>query len=167
MRLNSDGLTAIALLLLCGGFWGATYLVPDMGFQTLGAVVWPRIVLAALTVMSLAYLFGALRPGYVADAAPDDAAGHGPGVYGWFRHHRNPLLAFALYFLFLATMPYLGMLLGGILFVFLTLTVIGDRSPRALAMHGLVAVAMIGAMWGVFTFALRVMLPPGEILPGF
>ncbi len=56
------------------------------------------------------------------------------------------------------------MLLAGIAFVFLTLTAVGTRDPRSLALHVAVAVGAVGLMWGIFTFALGVILPEGEIL---
>ena len=54
--------------------------------------------------------------------------------------------------------------IGGVLFVFLALTVMGERTPRAIAIHLVVALATIGVMWAIFTFGLRVILPEGEIL---
>jgi len=86
---------------------------------------------------------------------------------GWARRYRNPAICFGLFFLFLASLPYLGMLIGGTLFVFLALTCLGGHSPRALAAHAAIAAATIGGMWAIFTFALRVFLPPGVILPSF
>lgn len=163
MRISQDTVTAIVLLLLCGGFWAATYQVPDMGYQTMGSVVWPRIILAVLAIMSLIYLVTSLRTG--PDQRAEQDAGRKSGIVGWFRHHRNPIICFALFFLFLVTLPLLGMLLGGVAFVFLLLTILGDRSPRAIVLHAAIAIAMVGAMWSVFTFALRVILPAGAILP--
>ena len=66
--------------------------------------------------------------------------------------------------LFLAPLDYLGMLIGGILFVFLLLNLLGGWRPKQLAIHGAIAVSTMGAMWAVFTFGLRVILPEGEIL---
>ncbi len=36
--------------------------------------------------------------------------------------------------------------------------------PAKCAIHGAIAAATMGAMWAVFTFGLRVILPEGEIL---
>jgi hypothetical protein len=55
------------------------------------------------------------------------------------------------------------MLIGGVLFVFLTLTALGERSPRAHAIHAAISFISIAFMWSVFTFGLRVILPQGEI----
>jgi predicted membrane-bound spermidine synthase len=69
-----------------------------------------------------------------------------------------------LFLAFLLTIDFLGMLLGGIVFVFLALSVLGERTPKQLTIHALVAVISVGAMWAIFTFALRVILPEGTIL---
>jgi predicted membrane-bound spermidine synthase len=69
-----------------------------------------------------------------------------------------------MYGLFLITLPYLGMLIGSTLFVFLLLNLLGGWNPGRVAVHGVIAVSAMGAMWAVFTFGLRVILPEGEIL---
>jgi hypothetical protein len=56
------------------------------------------------------------------------------------------------------------MLLGGILFVFGLLTLLGGFSPKLIFKHLVISILSIGFMWMVFTFGLRVMLPEGEIL---
>ena len=56
------------------------------------------------------------------------------------------------------------MLIGGVLFVFLALSVLGEWSRRAVAIHAAIALISITGMWAIFTFGLRVMLPAGEIL---
>ena len=66
---------------------------------------------------------------------------------------------------FLVTLPLLGMLLGGVLFVFFTLTLLGPREVRAVPRHAAISLGAVGVMWAVFTFALRVFLPAGEVLP--
>jgi hypothetical protein len=33
-------------------------------------------------------------------------------------------------------------------------------------MHAIIAIVSVGAMWALFTFGLRVLLPRGEIFPG-
>ena len=56
--------------------------------------------------------------------------------------------------------------IGGSLLVFLLMTVLGGAAPRQLVLHAVIAVLSVGAMWSVFTFGLRVLLPRGEIMPG-
>ena len=69
-----------------------------------------------------------------------------------------------MFMLFLSTLDYLGMLIGGILFVFGLLTLLGGFSHKLIVKHLLVSILSIGFMWMVFTFGLRVILPEGEIL---
>lgn len=161
--LNRDTVVAIVLLLLCGAFWQAADRIPDMGYATIGSDVWPRIVIVAMSVMSLIYLAGAVAGRYAGDGERRE---NEPGLAGWFAHYRNPIYCFVLFFLFLLTLPWLGMLLGGILFVFVALTVLGEKTVPWLLIHLGVAVVMVGAMWALFTFGLHVILPPGELVNG-
>ncbi len=156
-RINRDVIVALGLLVLCGVFFRATFDIRDMGYATIGAAVWPRMILLVLVVLSLIYLFQSLR-------RPAEAAAAGPGVKEWLWRHRNVLWCYALFALFLITLPWLGMLIGGILFVFGALTAMGERTLRAHLMHAVISVTTIGIMWAIFTFALRVILPEGEIL---
>lgn len=158
-RYNRDVYVAIVLLLLWGVFFGATFYVEDLGYQTLGSEVWPRIILVVLLALLLGYLFQSLRRG------GDPETKSGGGIGGWLRRYRNALWIYALFFLFLITLPWLGMLIGGILFVFLTLTALGEHTPRAHLVHAMVAVGTMGAMWALFTFGLQVILPRGVLLP--
>ena len=155
-RLNRDTYVALFLLFACGVFFWATLQVEDMGYGTIGSEVWPQLILAVLFALTLGYLFQSLRK------QQEQPLFEG-GVRGFLRRYRNALWCYALFFLFLITLPWLGMLLGGILFVFLALTVLGERTPRAVGIHALIAVGSITAMWAIFTFGLRVILPEGEV----
>jgi hypothetical protein len=154
--LNRDSVCAIVILLAGGVFFWATFQIPDMQYESLGSDVWPRIILVLLFGLTLGYLFQSLKLG-------PDAAGEGGGLKGWLGRYRNALWCYALFFLFLVTLDYLGMLIGGVLFVFLTLTALGERSLRAHAIHAAIAIIAIAFMWSVFTFGLKVILPQGEI----
>ena len=74
---------------------------------------------------------------------------------------------FALFLVYLLSMPYLGMLIGGLAFVFLLLNALGGWQPKQLVLHAIIALVTVGGMWSLFTFGLRVILPPGEILGYF
>jgi len=153
--INRDVVVAIGLMLLCGVCFAATFQIRDMGYATIGAEVWPRLVLLILALLTLVYLGQSLRR-----PAPE---GGGAGLTGWLGRYKNALWCYALFALFLLTLPWLGMLIGGILFVFAALTVMGERTLRAHLTHATIAIGTIGLMWAIFTFGLRVILPEGEI----
>lgn len=154
---SRDVVVALALLVLCGAFLVATFDIRDPGYATIGAAVWPRLILLVLVVLTLIYLFQSLRR---SPAATVGAGERRP----WFARYRNALWCYALFFLFLVTLPFLGMLMGGVLFVYLALAVMGERTLRAHLVHAAIAAGTIGAMWAIFTYWLRVVLPQGELL---
>lgn len=158
-RINRDVVIAVVLVVFTAVFYGATYGIRKTVYGTVGSEVWPRAILIALGTLSLIYLINSWRERHEAEGERK-----GGGLTGWFSTYRNALLCFGMYALFLATLDYLGMLIGGILFVFLLLNLLGGWNPRRLAIHGAIAVSTMGAMWAVFTFGLRVFLPEGEIL---
>lgn len=151
-------IVAIFLLALCGVFFWASEQIMSMGYdETIGAEVWPQFILVGLLVLTVIYLIQSLR-------LPAREGGEGGGLKGWVYRYRNPLWCYALFFIFLITLPWLGMLIGASLFVFATLTVLGERTLRSHAIHAVIAVVSISVMWAIFTFGLRVFLPEGEIL---
>jgi len=155
-RVNTDTVCAIVILAAGGIFFWATFNIQKMDYRSLGAEVWPRIVLVLLFALTFAYLFQSLKQG------PDEES-EGGGVMGWIVRYQNALWCYALFAGFLFTLNYLGMLIGGTLFVFLTLTALGERTLRAHAVHAAVAFISIAFMWSVFTYGLNVILPQGEI----
>jgi len=160
--INRESVIALGLLVFTATMWTVSYDIPNPGYQTMGSEVWPRIVLAGLGVLSLVYLVGSFTGRFV---EPDiERKARKRGGAAWYRNYRNPIWCFFLFAVFLATMPLFGMLIGGILFVFVTLSVIGKNTLRDIAIHAAIAVVMVGAMWAIFTFALGVILPEGEIL---
>ena len=165
-RLNRDVYIAILLLVLCGVFFWASFDIREPDYGTLPPSAWPRVILAVLTLLSLIYLFQSLRRG--PDTAEEDDEEPAPkGLGGWLAKWRNVLWCFLLFFAYLASLPVLGMLIGGVLFVFLLLNVLGGWEVRRLAFHATVAVIAIGSMWSLFTFGLGVILPPGIIFSPF
>jgi len=109
-----------------------------------------------LFALSFAYLFQSLKQ-------VRDEKSEGGGVIGWIGRYQNALWCYGLFAAFLLTLDYLGMLIGGTLFVFLMLTALGERTLRAHAMHAAIAIISIASMWSIFTYGLRVILPQGEI----
>jgi hypothetical protein len=155
-RVNTDTVCAIVILVAGGVFFRETFYIQAMDYRSLGADVWPRVILVLLFVLTFAYLFQSLKQG-------PDKKGEGGGVMGWIGRYQNALWCYALFAGFLLTLGYLGMLIGGTLFVFLTLTAVGEHTLRAHAVHAAVAIISIAFMWSIFTYGLKVILPQGEI----
>ena len=157
-RLNRDAYVAIVLLLLCGVFFAASFDIREIDYGILMPAAWPRAILIALSVLSIVYLVQSLRRG-----APEEAT-EPVTLRGLVSKYRNPLWCYGLFLLFLLTLDYLGMLIGGVMFVFCLLTAIGGATKRNLVVHAIIAVVMVGAMWALFTYALGVIFPQGEII---
>jgi putative tricarboxylic transport membrane protein len=154
--LNRDSVVAAVLLLASAVLFWDTFQWRHSPYATMASSVWPRFVLV---------VFGCLCALYFVRSLTVSASGPARmGLAGWFAHYRNPLWCYALFFLFLILMPYLGMLIGGILFVWAVQTAVGEKTPQAQLRHVLVAAASVGAMWLVFTYALGVILPAGSLV---
>lgn len=168
-RVNRDVVVALVLLLFCGVFFWESTNIRLTDYVSMDSTVWPRLVLGALTLAALVYLWEALS-GRVARASTEDGeagepeAAQGQGMIGWLRRYRNALICYALFLGFLLTLGFFGMLLGGILFVFLALTLLGRPTLSLVPLHAAIAIGSVGTMWALFTFGLRVFLPEGEIL---
>lgn len=154
-RLNRDAITALLLLVLCGVLFWTTFSIREVPFSEMGSEVWPRFILILLFVLSVVYLFRS-----VTLPQPETASF---SLARWFKTYQNALICFAMFLVFLLSLPYLGMLVAGILFVFITQSIIGGFSPRQLLFHAVVSVLAVGGMWSIFTFALRVVLPAGDL----
>lgn len=159
MHLNRDVVVALILLIICGAFLNESFSIQKPLFEQMSSALWPRIILAPLTVLSFILLVRSMFQ----ERSEDEKKG---GVGGWLAYYKNPILVFGFFFVFLVTLPFLGMLIGGILFVFVTLSYFGGWSRKQLLLHGVIAVATVGAMWSIFTFALGVLLPQGELIYG-
>ena len=160
-RISRDSVIALLLLVFCGTFFWASFQIEDMGYSSMGSELWPQAILVVLTIFVLVFFVQSVAK----TVEPEDKKER-RGVAAWFAQYRNPIWCFVLFFVFLVTMPYLGMLLGGVLFVFLTLTALGERSMRHHVLHGVVAVVSITGMWAIFRFGLHVFLPEGELFYG-
>jgi len=161
MRPNRDTLVAIALLAACGLFWHQSFAIREPDYAQMSPAAWPRVVLGVLTALSAIYLVQSLRQG-------PDAPTAGPRGLGAFaRHWRNVIWCFVLFLAYLLAIPWLGMLVGGILFVFLLLNALGSWSPRLVALHAVIAIVSMGGMWSLFTYGLHVFLPEGEWIGRF
>ena len=155
--LNKDTVIAVVLIAITAIFIGETFNIPKFDYASIGSEVWPRIILAPLLVLCVIYLLQSLRQKATAEGKPFS-------IRGFFQQYQNPIMGFLIFLAFLASLDYLGMLIGGILLTFCLLTAFGNRTPRALLLHVAISVISVGAVWSLFTFALRVYLPEGELI---
>ncbi len=162
-RLNRDTVVAIVLLVFIGVFFWTTFDIRQPDYGILMPSVWPRVILSALALLTVIYLAQSLKATF---PVPETAEA-GVGWRGWLRRYRNPLWCYVLFLAFLVTLPVLGMPIGGALFVFCLLTVLGGATRDKLALHAVIAVSAIGVIWSIFTFALHVFLPQGMIFTVF
>ena len=151
---NRDALVAVILLLFCGAAFWETYNIRTFESSAMDADVWPRLVVGTLTVLCVLYLFQSLRRSERVEVV---------GVRTLIGTYRNALWCFGLFALFLLTLNWLGILIGGFLFVFLCLTVLGNRSLRDHVIHALIALMTVATTWLVFSYALEVFLPQGTV----
>ena len=174
-RLNRDAVIAIVLLMACGILFWSTFSIRVPDYGQLRPSTWPRVVLGVLTLLSAIYLVQSLRrgptpvdePGRGDPNSGDGALGPKSGLIGWILYWRNPLWCFGLFFAYLVTLPFLGSLIGGVLFVFTLMGMLGGWSAKNLIQHAALALISVGGMWIVFTYGLGVILPPGEIFSPF
>ncbi len=160
-RIDRDTLSAIFLLVGCGIFIAASLDIRETSYGTPGSELWPQAVLALLTLLSLAYLARSVHSASRAQGKPGKSPRAWPRA--WLAAYANALWCYLFFALFLVSLPYLGMLAAGSLFVFATLSALGRRGMRALALHAAVAAGSVGIMWAIFTYGLRVMLPEGAL----
>jgi len=143
---------------------------PDYG--QLSPATWPRTLVVLLSVLSLIYLVQSVRKGasQQSDHVERGDSESSPSISSpgeFLAYWRNVIWCFTLFALYLLTMPWLGMLVGGVLFVFLLLNALGGWHPRLLGLHALIALVVIGGMWSLFTFGLGVLLPTGSLFGKF
>lgn len=155
--LNKDAVIAILLLAITAAFYWETYNIPHFDYASIGSEIWPRVILVPLFILCGIYFFQSLGKGKTTEQKFS-------GVAGFFRAYQNPIFSFIIFFIFLLTLDYLGMLIGGTLLVFALLTALGYRTPKYLLIHAAIAIVSVGAVWSLFTFALQVYLPEGELL---
>ena len=164
-RLNRHAVIAITLLLFCGVFFWSSFDIRSPNYGVLMPSTWARVIIGVLTFLSLIYLIQSLRGDpEIATAGKSDRE---PGIRGFIDYWRNPLWCFGLFFVYLALLPVLGMLIDGIAFVYVLMGVLGGWDGKKPLVHAYIAVLTIGSMWSLFTFGLDVMLPPGMFLDPF
>lgn len=151
-------------MLFTGFMFWASFDIREPDYGVLSPSVWPRVILIVFGILTTIFLVQSLRSG---PGTPDDEEeGRPTTLKGYPAYWRNPIICFAAFAAYLALIPVLGMLIDGMLFVFVLLGALGGWSPRNMAIHAAVAVIAVGGMWSVFTFGLNVLLPTGILIPG-
>jgi len=157
-RVNADVIIALLLMVVCVALFAETFRYETVHLSIIGAKLWPRVVVVALFVLSALYLRQSLRA-----SARDSASSF--NLKAWLSANHNVIASFVLFAAFLVSLPHLGMLIAGVAFVFVTLAVLGPTGLHSHVLHVAIAVVSVGLMWAIFTFALGVIMPQGEILP--
>lgn len=160
---NRDTIAAIFVMVMTAVAFWATFDIQVRDDGIMQATEWPRAIIILLAVLGVIYFLQST--GVIAGGEASTGETERRGIVGFLKFYANPIWCLGLYFVFLATLPWLGMLIGGTLLVFMMLNVLGGMTPRKLVLHATIAVVSIGLMWAIFTFALRVALPDGELLP--
>ncbi|MEM6933905.1 MAG: tripartite tricarboxylate transporter TctB family protein [Pseudomonadota bacterium] len=155
MTLNRDTFVAIGLLIICGGLMVASFDIREPDYGQLSPAAWPRAIIVAITVLSAIYLIHSLR----ADPA-GSSTDPKPGWTELFAQWRNVIAVFVLFLAYLTAIPWFGMLISGMIFVFCLLSALGGL--RYSLLHAVISVISMGGMWLLFTYALDVILPRGE-----
>ena len=168
-RLNRDAVIAIFLLALCGVLYWVSFEIRQPDYGVLMPSTWPRVVIGALAFLSTIYLFQSLSvdTNFVEGNDTDAEEAREYGFRGWLLYWRNPLWCFLLFFLYLLSLPTLGMLISSISFVYILLGVLGGWDGNKSILHGVYAIVAMGSMWCIFTFGLGVMLPTGIFMDAF
>ena len=161
-NINSDTLIAIFLLLGCGVLFWSSFDIREPDYGVLMPSTWPRIIIGLIGVLSIIYLIQSLR-GPTGNSNDKTTKSFVEFLVFW----RNPVICFLMFFLFLLTLPILGMLIGGVTFVFLLMSLLGGWQKEKIFLHASVALLSVGSMWSIFTFGLGVMLPEGIIFNPF
>ena len=159
MNIKKDTIVAIFLLLFCGIMINSSFDIEDPGYQGMKASFWPTIVLCLLSIMCLVMLIKS-----VVTEAENNLNSNDTNLKNVFFKFKNASICFLMFVLFLAFLDYLGMLIGGVLFVFGLLTMLGGFELKKIINHFIISIITIGIMWSIFTFGLKVILPEGEIL---
>ena len=134
----------------------ASFEIREPDYGVLSPAAWPRLIIIIIGGLSVIYLIQSFSTPKK-DIAPTPKKTFKEFVLYW----RNVIAVFSIFALYLIALPYLGMLIGNILFSFILLTVLGGW--RAILMHLLVALGASGGMWLLFTYVLEVFLPRGSL----
>jgi len=156
MSFNRDTIAALCLMLASGGLMLASLEIREPDYGVLSPATWPRLIIVILGLLSLIYFIQSLR--LPASKTPDADRQTLPAFFSYWR---NVFYVFIIFGLYLLVLPYLGMLIGNMLFSLVLLTALGGWRP--IILHTCVALMTSGGMWLLFTYVLDVFLPRGSL----
>ncbi len=153
VRNMNDLMLGIALLLVAAFLFQETFFFPPVQSFSFGPRVLPRIILGVIGFCSLLLI--------VQNLAFD---GKSPEKKGTGRTIDMPVLVmrFGMIFLlvtYVAVLPLVGYLPGTCVFLFLTMLLLGLRTPKHLALYAVVSVIVAFSLQYIFGTLLRFFLP--------
>ncbi|MEL0062760.1 MAG: tripartite tricarboxylate transporter TctB family protein [Candidatus Puniceispirillum sp.] len=156
MSFNRDTIAALCLMLASGGLMLASLEIREPDYGVLSPATWPRLIIVILGLLSVIYFIQSMR--LPTNKTPD---ADGQTLPAFFSYWRNVFYVFIIFGLYLLVLPYLGMLIGNMLFSLILLTALGGWRP--IILHACVALMASGGMWLLFTYVLDVFLPRGSL----
>ncbi|UOA14977.1 tripartite tricarboxylate transporter TctB family protein [Sulfitobacter dubius] len=143
-----------ATVILCAVLYYQTTLIADYGFAQVGADVWPKIILGAIAALALIQMaLGIYRSGLSPDSRPATRQAN------WRKSAVVPFTVFGATIGFALLVPYAGFTASGLLMVFVLLSAIGPKSPRAIVMHAAIAAISVLTVAFFFSCVMGVLLP--------
>ena len=156
MSFNRDSIAALCLILASGGLMLASLEIREPDYGVLSPATWPRLIIFILGLLSLIYFIQSMRVPPIKASITDRQT-----LPAFFSYWRNVFYVFIIFGLYLLVLPYVGMLIGNMLFSFILLTALGGWRP--IILHACVALMASGGMWLLFTYVLEVFLPRGSL----
>ena len=156
MSFNRDSIAALCLILASGGLMLASLEIREPDYGVLSPATWPRLIIFILGLLSLIYFIQSMRVPPIKASISDRQT-----LPAFFSYWRNVFYVFIIFGLYLLVLPYVGMLIGNMLFSFILLTALGGLRP--IILHACVALMASGGMWLLFTYVLEVFLPRGSL----
>ena len=156
MSFNRDTIAALCLILASGGLMLASLEIREPDYGVLSPATWPRLIIFILGLLSLLYFIQSMRVPPIKASISDRQT-----LPAFFSYWRNVFYVFIIFGLYLLVLPYVGMLIGNMLFSFILLTALGGLRP--IILHACVALMASGGMWLLFTYVLEVFLPRGSL----
>jgi len=160
MRLSPDAKIGALLVLFCIFMFAATFLIEHPPYASMGAEIFPRIVLLLLTPLSLALLIKGLRSSR--DLDPEGGITL-RAIRDVIVRYRTVLGSFVLFLLLVVLLPWLGLTVAGGLYVASMMWFLGPRTWSRLPYILLVSFAFSGGLYVVFRFVLYVLVPEGTL----